>query len=288
MADVAREFSASPEAQSTLSVRAIAAMKAVARQFLDKDTQILLRRLYYAGTRYHCNVCGNRVRTRFTAGNPFPVLTELDVVGGESIANDTCPVCFSNSRARLLFEYLRREQGLTRSRSRIKVMHVAPEYGIFARIRADKMVAYVCVDLDPAPYERSMEVTRCDVTSIGYPDDSFDMIICSHVLEHVPNDGLAMRELCRVLKPGGTAILQVPISASLPRTIEDPSATDPRERERRFGQNDHVRIYGADYTDRLRDSGFQVEIFDPSGAWGAQVVDDLRLNPRERIFVGRK
>ena len=136
MADVAREFSAYNPAQSALSVRTIAAMKAVARQLLNKDTQILLRRIvYYAGSRYHCNVCENRVRTRFTAGNPFPVLTELDVVGGKSIANDTCPVCFSNSRARLLFEYLKREQGLTRSRSRIKVMHVAPEYGIFARVR---------------------------------------------------------------------------------------------------------------------------------------------------------
>jgi SAM-dependent methyltransferase len=288
MADVSSESSAYHTAHPALSVRTIAAMKAVARQMLNKDTQILLRRLYYAGTRYHCNVCENRVRTRFTAGNPFPVLTELDVVGGESITNDTCPVCFSNSRTRLLFEYLKREQGLTRSGSRIKVMHVAPEYGIFARVRADKMVNYVCVDLDPAGYDVSMDITRCDITSIGYPDDSFDLIICSHVLEHVPNDGLAMRQLCRVLKPGGAAVLQVPISASLPHTIEDPSVTDPRERERRFGQNDHVRIYGADYTDRLRDSGFRVEIFDPSTAWGAGVVDELRLNPRERIFVGRK
>jgi SAM-dependent methyltransferase len=288
MADIAREFSEYHPAQSALSVRAVAAMKGVARQLLNKNTQILLRRLYYAGAKYHCNVCGNRVRARFTTGNPFPVLTELDVVGGETIANDTCPVCFSNSRARLLFEYLQREQGLTRSRSRIKLMHVAPEYGIFARLRADKMIGYACVDLDPTAYDGSMEVTRCDVTSIGYPDDSFDLIICSHVLEHVPDDGLAMRELCRVLKPGGAAVLQVPISASLPRTIEDPSVIDPRERERRFGQNDHVRIYGADYTDRLRGNGFQVEIFDPSRAWGEQVVDELRLNPRERIFVGRK
>lgn len=288
MPDVASDYSAYHPGQPSLSVRTTGALKAVARQLLNKNTQILLRRLYYAGTRYHCNVCDNRVRTRFTAGNPFPVLTQLDVVGGESITNDTCPVCFSNSRARLLFEYLSREQGLTRSRSRVKVMHVAPEYGIFARVRQDKMVSYVCVDLEPAGYDRSMEITRCDITSIDYPDETFDLIICSHVLEHVPNDGLAMRELCRVLKPGGTAVLQVPISASLPRTIEDPSIDDPRERERRFGQYDHVRIYGSDYTDRLRDSGFQVEIFDPSRAWGPQVVDELQLNPRERIFVGRK
>jgi SAM-dependent methyltransferase len=288
MPDVVSEFSAYQPGQPTLSVRTAAAMKAVARQLLNKNAQILLRRLYYAGARYHCNVCGNRVRTRFTAGNPFPVLTELDVVGGESIANDTCPVCFSNSRARLLFEYLRREHGLTQSRSPVKVLHVAPEYGIFSRVRQDKMVSYVCVDLEPVGYDRSMEVSRCDITAIDYPDESFDLIICSHVLEHVPNDGLAMRELCRVLKPGGAAVLQVPLSASLQHTIEDPSVTEPRERERRFGQYDHVRIYGADYTERLRVSGFKVEIFDPLRAWDPQVVDELKLNPRERIFVGRK
>jgi len=97
-----------------------------------------------------------------------------------------------------------------------------------------------------------------------------------------------MRELFRVLKPGGTAVLQVPISLSLQTTIDDPSVTDPRERERRFGQYDHVRIYGSDYPERLRAAGFRVEIFNPADRWGAAVVGELRLNPRERVFVGRK
>ena len=128
----------------------------------------------------------------------------------------------------------------------------------------------------------------CDITAIDHSDESFDLIICSHVLEHIPDDRLAIRELFRVLKRDGTAILQVPISASLPSTIEDPWLSNPRERERRFGQHDHVRIYGADYTTRLEEGGFLVETFDARSRWGEALVQELRLNPREKLFLGRK
>src|SRR5205823_10364596 len=95
-----------------------------------------------------------------------------------------------------------------------------------------------------------------DITAIQFPDESFDVIYCSHVLEHVPDDRRAMREFHRVLKTGGWAILLVPITAE--RTVEDPSVLDPAERLRLFGQEDHVRRYGPDYTDRLREAGFEV------------------------------
>jgi SAM-dependent methyltransferase len=170
----------------------------------------------------------------------------------------------------------------------VRVLHVAPEYGILSQLRARDTIDYLGVDLEPPGTGEAAEITRCDITAMGYGNNSFDLIICSHVLEHIPDDRLAMRELFRVLKPGGTAILQVPISASLQQTIEDPDLTDPKERERRFGQYDHVRIYGADYPARLRDSGFLVEVFDPASRWGADAVKILRLNPRERIFLGRK
>jgi 2-polyprenyl-3-methyl-5-hydroxy-6-metoxy-1,4-benzoquinol methylase len=267
-------------------VQTRANMKKLAKKVLNKDTRVLLRRLTYAGTKYYCNVCGNRARRMFTTGYPFPVLAELDVVGGEEIPYDTCPICFSNGRARLLFEYVRREIGIYNLQSQIRVLHVAPEYGILCRLKASKMIDYVGVDLVPDNYRGTAEITACDVTAIDYRDESFDLIICSHVLEHIPDDRLAIKELFRVLKPGGRAILQVPISASLPRTIEDPNLTDPKERERRFGQHDHVRIYGADYPVRLGEAGFLVEIFDPASHWGT--IGDLRLNPRERVFVGRK
>jgi len=266
-------------------IQASLAMKNITKKVLNKNTRVLLRRIAYAGAKYHCNVCDNRVRTMLTTGYSLPVLAELDVVGGETIPYDTCPVCFSNSRTRLLFEYIRREIGIY-DLARATVLHVAPEYGILSRLRACKTMDYVGVDLIPESYRGTAEVARCDITAIDYDDESFDLIICSHVLEHIPDDRLAMRELFRVLKPGGKAILQVPISASLQRTVEDPHLTDPKERERRFGQHDHVRIYGADYPARLREAGFVVEIFDPANRWDA--VGELRLNPRERVFLGRK
>lgn len=223
----------------------------------------------------------------FTSGYPFPVLKELDVVGGETTPFDACPVCFSNGRIRLLCEYLVREIKIDSLTSRIGVLHIAPEPDILYKLRS-KPIDYVAVDISPQKYSDVGGVTYCDVTAIDYPNERFDLIICSHVLEHIPDDRLAMKELFRVLKPGGTAILQVPISASLGRTIEDPSLTDPRERERRFGQDDHVRIYGADFPIRLGESGFSFETFDPTSHWGEAVVKALRLNRRERIFLGRK
>jgi len=264
------------------------AVKALAKKVLSKDTRILVRSLYYAGWKYHCNVCNSRVRTMFTVGLPFPVLRELDVVGAEARANDRCPVCFSNSRARLLFEYIRRETGVLDSPNGSRVMHVAPEHGILSRLRSRKTIDYLGVDLNPPTSREGAEIVRCDITAIDHPAETFDLIICSHVLEHIPDDCLAMRELFRVLKPGGTAVLQVPMSAALQTTIEDPSVTDPRERERRFGQYDHLRIYGADYPDRLSEAGFLVEIFNPTDRWGPACIQELRLNPRERVFVGRK
>jgi SAM-dependent methyltransferase len=126
------------------------------------------------------------------------------------------------------------------------------------------------------------------ILNIAYPNDTFELIICSHVLEHIPRDDVAIKQLYRVLRTDGIAILQVPIGMALNKTIEDPSITDPSERERRFGQHDHVGIYGSDYPQRLVAGGFVVEIFDPVAHWGANVVSAMRLNRRERLFVGRK
>lgn len=103
---------------------------------------------------------------------------------------------------------------------------------------------------------------KMDITDIHHPDHSFDVIVCSHVLEHVSDDRRAMRELCRVLRPSGWAILNVPINAD--RTFEDPSITDPQERQRVFGQHDHVRNYGPDDQHRLEEAGFAVSVTYPT------------------------
>jgi SAM-dependent methyltransferase len=223
-----------------------------------------------------------------TCGYTFPILIENDVIGGETLPFDTCPICFANSRARLLLQYIERETRILSADPPIGVLHIAPEYGIFVRLRAKKVINYRPVDISLQEYRDTGGVAYCDITAIDHSDESFDLIICSHVLEHIPDDRRAMKELFRVLKRGGRAILQVPISASLQSTVEDPSLSDPRERERRFGQHDHFRIYGADYTTRLQECGFLVETFDPKSRWGEALVEELRLNPREKLFIGRK
>jgi SAM-dependent methyltransferase len=131
------------------------------------------------------------------------------------------------------------------------MLHVAPEPCIEVRLRRRLGAGYLTADL-----MNTGAMVKMDIMDIQYPDESFDVIYCSHVLEHVPDDRKAMREFRRVLKRGGWAILLVPINAG--KTYEDPSITEPAERLRVFGQEDHVRNYGPDYVDRLREAGFAV------------------------------
>jgi SAM-dependent methyltransferase len=258
-------------------------MKKLLRSILSKEARISLRRLYYFGFRFECPLCSSRLRTMFDSGLPFAVLRDTDVVGGEQMRCDICPVCFSNSRTRLIWEYIQREFNPA---SIPRVLHIAPEYALMSYLL--KVSDYTGADIDPAAFRSHGNIVYCDVTDINFPDDTFDLIICSHVLEHVPRDDIAITELYRVLKSGGAAILQVPIGMKLHNTIEDPLVTDSRERELRFGQFDHVRIYGLDFPNRLAAGGFEVEIVDPTRRWGQEVVRSRRLNSRERIFVGRK
>jgi len=125
-----------------------------------------------------------------------------------------------------------------------------------------------------------------DITNIPYEDNSFGVILCSHVLEHIPDDRKAMRELYRVLKPGGWAILQVPIIRD--KTFEDFSITKPEDRERVFGQWDHVRAYGKDYRDRLEKAGFKVRVDDYVKRLGADKIKKYALKENEDIYYCEK
>ena len=135
------------------------------------------------------------------------------------------------------------------------MLHIAPEKCIATRLRARKNIDYLSADIaSPGA------MVKMDITDIHFPAESFDVIYASHVLEHVPDDRKAMRELHRVLRRGGWAVLQVPVWR--PTTNEDPTVTDPNERERLFGQSDHVRMYGHDgeYERRLARAGFDVTV----------------------------
>jgi SAM-dependent methyltransferase len=140
----------------------------------------------------------------------------------------------------------------------LRVLHVAPEPGIARRLRALPNLDYLTADLDPGRADVQM-----DIAAIDFPDGQFDVVLCSNVLEHVPDDARAMRELRRVLVPSGFALIDVPIRADLEDTYEDWTITDPRGRAAAFGQHNHLRWYGRSFPDHLRAAGFDVAV-DPA------------------------
>jgi SAM-dependent methyltransferase len=212
--------------------------------------------VWYRGSRRCCPVCGQSSR-KFRR---FGIVPREDA---------KCPRCGALERHRLVWLYFTNRTDLFDGRPK-QVLHVAPEQCFEARLRARVGAGYLTADLLDPHVMQGMDITR-----IEYPDESFDVIYCSHVLEHVPEDRQAMREFRRVLKPSGWALLLVPITAD--RTVEDPAVTDPSERLRRFGQEDHVRRYGPDYEDRLREAGFEVVVTEVSDLVGSEAAARMGL-----------
>ncbi|MBK8554775.1 MAG: methyltransferase domain-containing protein [Lewinellaceae bacterium] len=144
-------------------------------------------------------------------------------------------------------------------RENLSLLHVSPEKMLFRKFKTLPGIQYVPADKFDPGYHYPAGTVNMDITDIQYPDAHFDAVICSHVLEHVPDDAKAMKEIHRVLKPGGWAIMLVPIDANLEKTFEDASITDPEARLKAYGQSDHVRQYGMDFGKRLENAGFTVK-----------------------------
>ena len=232
----------------------------------------LAHRVYFFGDAYQCNVCGRSFRKfRQDATTNFDPL---------------CPLCGSWSRHRTFLLYFKQRTDLFDGKPK-RMLHVAPEVFMTPIFRAERNIDYLSGDLEPGNPAIGEAMVKLDVTDIQYPDNSFDVIFCSHVLEHVPDDKRGMRELARVLKPGGWALIAVPIVPSRARTFEDPTVTTPAERLRVFGQSDHVRIYGSDFPDRLRESGFDVTVDAFASGLSEEIVRRHGLS-RENIFLCRK
>lgn len=195
--------------------------------------------------------------------------------------NRKCPTCGSLERNRLQWLFLHGKTNLFRDR--LKVLHFAPEGGLQKRLLAAPNLTYHSADLSS---KRAAE--HFDICAIPYPDDTFDVILCSHVLEHVPDDRKAMAELFRVMKPGGWGLIEVPYTSSLAETLEDPTVTSDEERTRLFGQKNHLRRYGRDYFERLRSAGFEVMTHDFARDLPREVVQKHRLHEHGKITVSRK
>lgn len=180
----------------------------------------------------------------------FPAFLDFGVVPRP---NAQCPGCGSLERHRLLWLYLRSRTNIFTDP--LRVLHVAPEPVFQKALQGLANLRYVSADLHSPHAMVAMDMTRAPIA-----DGSFDAVLCSHVLEHIPDDRAAMREIRRILAPDGWAILQVPIDSSLEFTFEDPTVTSPADRQRLFGQRDHVRMYGRDYRSRLEQAGFLVTV----------------------------
>ncbi len=190
--------------------------------------------------------------------------------------NVLSPSTLSLERHRLLWLYLVNETDFfTKSH---KVLHFAPEQAFHKRFKTLDNIEYTTTDLNSPLAE-----VKADICNLPFEDNSFDVILCNHVLEHIPDDTKAMQELYRVMKPGGWGIFQIPQDLKREKTFEDDSITDKKERAKIFGQYDHVRIYGRDYFDKLRSIGFTVEEVDYTNVLPKEEVEKYRLAKGEII-----
>ncbi|WP_108113568.1 class I SAM-dependent methyltransferase [Kordia periserrulae] len=192
--------------------------------------------------------------------------------------NALSPSTFSLERHRLLWLYLQNETDFFTKPQ--KVLHFAPEQAFYKRFRNQENLDYTTTDL----YSPLADV-KADICNLPFEDDAFDTILCNHVLEHIPDDTKAMQELYRVLKPGGMAILQIPQDLERETTFEDDSVTDKKERTKIFGQYDHVRVYGLDFFDKLRNVGFTVKEEDYTANFTPEEIERYCLMEGEIIPV---
>lgn len=195
--------------------------------------------------------------------------------------NVLSPSTLSLERHRLLWLYLKNETTFFTTPQ--NVLHFAPEQAFYKRFRSLEHLDYTTTDLNSP-----LADVKADICNLPFQDNAYDFILCNHVLEHIPDHHKAISELYRVLKSGGTAILQVPQETERATTFEDDSITDAKERAKIFGQYDHVRVYGLDYFDILRSHGFKVDAIDYTKTIGKEASDRFRLAWGELLPVCTK
>jgi len=224
-------------------------------------------RLFYIGNKVECPICLGHFRKFLPYGN-------------RGIDNRLCPKCLSLERHRQLWLYLKNETDFFGTPKRL--LHIAPEQPFLKRFKQLNHFDYVTADL-----ESPIADVKMDIQNIPFEDNSFDMILCNHVLEHIKDDLKALRELHRVLRKGGKAIIQIPIDLSRSITFEDSTITDPHKREQIFGQYDHLRVYGTDFPQRFELAGFEVVTVNYTDKFNETDIERYRLI-HEPFFIGTK
>lgn len=246
------------------------ALKIIPRPLLIRFSYILMGvyKPFLKGNSVTCPVCGSSFR-KFL---PYGVRSRENVL---------CPSCLSLERHRLIWLYL--ENYTDFKTAPRKILHVAPEQCFLQKFRNMPNLEYLTADL-----ESPIADYHFDLHEIPFGPGTFDMVLCNHVLEHVKDDRKVMTEILRILKPGGMAVLQVPIETANSVTYEDPSIVDPQERERHFGQKDHLRLFGTDYPERLRQAGFIVNEWPVKDHFSPEEILRHRLAAEEILYIAHK
>lgn len=243
----------------------------IPRKYLQLFSHWVLKivSIFYVGSKVECPVCEKKFR-KFL---PY---------GRKARSNALCPNCLALERHRLMYLFLKEKTNFFNDS--LKVLHVAPEICFIDKFEALPKIDYITADI-----ESPLAKVKMDIHDIPFEANTFDVAFCNHVMEHVADDHKAMTELYRVLKPGGWGIMQIPLFHPLPETTyEDSSITDPKEREKAFGQSDHVRLYGLDYPDKLRAAGFIVSADKFQDELGELLSKKYALPGDEPIFYCQK
>ena len=238
------------------------------------------------GGKRKCTMCGRKVWRYMpyrTGSRGVPALMRALVVVGSDPDRFECPRCGAHDRERHLLLYMR-AAGLFDRLHGMRVLHFAPERRLWPMIAAARPVEYVRCDLFPG----APDVMKVDIEAMPFDEASFDLVIANHVLEHVGDDGKAMREVARVLAPGGFAILQTPYSSRLHRTWQDPGIDDADARMQAHGQEDHVRLFGRDIFQRILAAGLESNVGHHGELLGDVDPDVAGVNAAEPFFLFRK
>lgn len=222
-----------------------------------RNIRTLYRVVTYSGSKYECPYCGYKAKELLPIGLPHKANVDNRIIGAGQ-RKGGCVKCDSMDRDRLLFAYLNHEMNVFQDLKEYSILHLAPEWRLTELFQKYQYKEYVCTDKFMPGYKYPSHTIDMDIMNITFTEGTFDLVICNHVLEHISDDIAAMKELYRVLKNNGTAILQVPISAILKNTYENPDVITDEQRIEHYGQYDHVRIYGQDYVSRLQLVGFKV------------------------------
>jgi SAM-dependent methyltransferase len=223
--------------------------------------------------KYRCNVCDHKVWKFLPFGRgskSVPAFVRAINLTGSDVDNFECPWCGASDRERHLLMYMR-ASGIFDSLAGKEILHFAPEKRIAGLVAAQNPRRHIQADLKPT----RLDIERIDMQEIPYPDESFDLVIANHVLEHVSDDLLALQELRRVLKVNGHAILQTPFSSKVHNTWYDRGIDDDESRLQAYGQEDHVRLFGKDIFDRIASSGLTSKV---------QLHDELLPDVNARTF----